>query len=77
MVSVMSERHQSIADRFVYVANQIATMDDDVDNNNPHRYPLRKMKMTAEMILADALNQAQNIADTARILKDELKERKS
>lgn len=63
---------ESLADRFVYVANEVARMDDDVDNENPHRYPLRKMKQTAEKILREALEQAQQIADTARVLKKEI-----
>lgn len=62
----------SLADRFVYVANEIARMEDDVDNENPHRYPLRKMKQTAEKIVREALEQAQQIADTARVLKKEI-----
>ena len=63
---------ESLADRFVYVANEIARMEDDVDNDNPHRYPLRKMKQTAVKILFDALDQAHQIADTARVLKKEI-----
>ena len=63
---------ESLADRFVYVANEVARMDDEVDNENPHRYPLRKMKQTAEKILREALEQAQQIADTARVLKKEI-----
>lgn len=63
---------ESLADRFVYVANEVARMEDDVDNENPHRYPLRKMKQTAEKILREALEQAQQIADTARVLKKEI-----
>ncbi len=68
----MSERQWSLADRFVFVANEIARMTDDVDNENPHRYPLRKMKMTAEKILFEALTTANEICDTARVLKQEL-----
>lgn len=63
---------ESLADRFVYVANEIARMDDGVDNENPHRYPLRKMKQSAEKILLDALDQAQQVADTASVLKKEI-----
>ncbi len=48
----MNESQWSLADRFVFVANEIARMTDDVDNENPHRYPLRKMKTTAVKILA-------------------------
>lgn len=69
----MSQREWSIADRFVFVANEIRKIDEDVDNDNPHRYPLRKMRHTAEKALLDALVTANDIADTARILKDELK----
>ena len=54
----MSERQWSLADRFVFVANEIARMNDDVDNENPHRYPLRKMKQTAEKILFEAMTTA-------------------
>ena len=61
-----------MADRFVFVANKIAMMTDDVGNDNPHRYPLRKMKMTAEKILFEALTTANDICDTARVLKQEL-----
>ena len=68
----MSEREWSLADRFVFVANEIARMTDDVENDNPHRYPLRKMKITAEKILFDALTTANDICDTARVLKHEL-----
>lgn len=63
---------ESLADRFVYVANEIARMEDDVNNENPHRYPLRKMKQTAEKILREAMDQAQQIVDTARVLKKEI-----
>lgn len=68
----MGDRQLSIADRFVYVMNQIQTMDDDVDNDNPHRYPLLKMKQTAEKILSEALTTAQEVVDTARVLKREI-----
>lgn len=68
----MAERQWSLADRFVYVANEISRLDDDVDNDNPHRYPLRKMKMTAEKILFEALTTASEICDTAKVLKQEL-----
>ena len=68
----MGERQWSISDRFVYVMSQIQTMDDDVDNDNPHRYPLRKMKQTAQKILYDALITAQEVVETARVLKNEL-----
>ena len=68
----MGERQWSIADRFVYVMSQIQTMDDDVDNGNPHRYPLRKMKQTAEKILYEALTTAQDVVETARVLKQEV-----
>ena len=68
----MGERQWSISDRFVYVMSQIQTMDDDVDNDNPHRYPLRKMKQTAQKILYDALTTAQEVVETARVLKNEL-----
>ena len=67
-----NDMSESLADKFVYVANEIARMDDDVDNENPHRYPLRKMKQVAEKILLDALGQAQQVADTARVLKKEI-----
>lgn len=73
----MSERQWSLADRFVFVANEIAKIDDDVDNTNPHRYPLRKMKQMAEKVLFDALTSANDIADTARILKQELKDNRA
>ena len=33
----MSERQWSLADRFVFVANEIARMTDDVDNEKTHR----------------------------------------
>lgn len=68
----MAEREWSIADRFVYVMNEVRKIDEDVDNDNPHRYPLRKMKQTANKILVDALTAANEVADTARILKDEI-----
>lgn len=68
----MNDRQLSIADRFVYVMSQIQTIDDDVYNDNPHRYPLRKMKHTAEKILSDALNTAQEVVETARVLKREI-----
>lgn len=70
----MGEREWSIADRFVYVMSQIQTMVDDVDNENPHRYPLRKMKLTAEKILCEALTTAQDVVETARVLKQEVHE---
>jgi hypothetical protein len=70
----MSERPWSLADRFVFVANEVRKIGDGVDNDNPHRYPLRKMKDTAEKILLDALTTASEIADTARILKLEIDE---
>jgi hypothetical protein len=69
----MQERQMSLADRFVYVANEIRKIDEDVDNNNPHRYPLRKMRQTAEKVLLEAMATANEIADTARVLKDELR----
>ena len=68
----MSERQWSIADRFVFVANEIRKIDEDVDNDNPHRYPLRKMRQTAEKILLDALVSANEVADTAKILKQQI-----
>jgi hypothetical protein len=68
----MNERQWSLADRFVFVANEIRKIDEDVDNENPHRYPLRKMRQTAEKLLHEALTTANDIADTARVLKQEL-----
>lgn len=67
-----SERQWSIADRFVYVANEIRKIDEDVDNDNPHRYPLRKMRQTAEKLLFEALTTANEIAQAAQILKQEI-----
>jgi hypothetical protein len=66
---------ESLADQFVRVTAEIVRMEDDVDNDNPHRYPLRKMKQTAELILRNALDAAQQVADTARVLKQELAEK--
>lgn len=63
---------ESLADKFVRVANEISCIDEDVDNDNPHRYPLRKMRQVAQMILLDAFEQAQQIADTAKVLKQEI-----
>jgi len=70
---VSNERQLSLADRFVYVANEIRQIDEDVDNENPHRYPLRKMRQTAVKVLLDAIDNAQQIADTAKVLKQELR----
>ena len=72
----VGEREWSIADRFVFVANEIRKIDEDIGNDNPHRYPLRKMRHAAEKILHDALTSAQDMADTARVLKEELDKRK-
>ena len=69
----MGDRQLSIADRFVYVMNQIQTIDDDVYNDNPHQYPLQKMKHTAERILSDALTTAQDVVETAIVLKREIR----
>ena len=69
----MAEREWSLADRFVFVANEIRKIDEYVDNDNPHRYTLRKMRQTAEKILFEALTTANEVADTARILKDEMR----
>lgn len=69
----MSERQWSLADRFIFVANEIRKIDEDVTNDNPQRYGLRKMRMTAEKVLFDALTTANEIADTARIMKDDQK----
>lgn len=69
----MSERQWSLADRFVYVANEVRKIDDGVDNDNPHRYPLRKMKIAAEKAIFDALTTAADIAACAHVLKDEIK----
>lgn len=63
---------ESLADRFVYVANEIARIDGGVDNENPHRYSLRKIKQVAEKILLDALDQAQQVAETASVLKEDI-----
>jgi len=68
----MAERQWSLADRFIYVANEISRMDDGLDNDNPHRYPLRKMKQTAEKILFEAMTTAQEITETAKVLKKEI-----
>ena len=68
----MAEREWSIADRFVYVMNEVRQIDEDVDNGNPHRYPLRKMKESANKVLFEALTTANAIAETARILKQEI-----
>lgn len=69
---IMPERNWSIADRFVYVMNEVRKIDEDVNNDNPHRYPLRKMKQTADKILFDALTAANEVAETARVLKEQI-----
>lgn len=64
---------ESIADRFIRVMAKIAEIEADVGNDNPHRYPIRKMRMTADSILNNALSEAESVADTAKVLKDELR----
>jgi len=68
----MLERELSIADRFVQVMNEIQKIDVDVDNDNPYRYPLRRMRHAAEKVLLDALTTASDIAETAWALKSKL-----
>ena len=68
----MSEQKWSLADRFVFVMGEIQKIDDGVDNDNPHRYPLPQMRQTAEKILMDALKTASEVADTACVLKREI-----
>lgn len=70
----MGEREWSIADRFIYAAHEVSQIDADVDNDNPHRYTIRKMKQTADKIMFDAITAAQDIAFTARELKREMRE---
>lgn len=62
----------SIADRFIRVMNEVRQIDEDVDNDNPHRYPLRKMKILADSILANAIREAGDVAEAARVLKEEI-----
>lgn len=71
---VMNSQQESISDTFVRVMGEIKKMNNDVDNDNPHRYPLRKMKQSAEKIILDALQSASEIVETSRILKDEMRE---
>lgn len=68
----MAERQWSIADRFVYVMSKIQTMEEDVDNDNPHRYPIRKMRQAAEKILFEALTSANEVVEAAQVLKQEI-----
>ena len=69
----MGDHQLSLSDRFVHVMSQIQVMDEDVDKENPHQYPLRKMKHTAEKVIFDALTTAQEVVETARVLKREIR----
>lgn len=68
----MSDR-QSTADRFIDVMSEIRGMTKGVDNDHPHRYPIRCLQQEAGEILNDAITRAWRIADLVRVLKDELK----
>lgn len=64
----------SIADRFIYVMSKVSAIDAGIDNNHPHRYPIREMRTTAYTILANAITEAERISDFAKVLKDEMKQ---
>lgn len=68
------ERQWSLADRFIAVMAKIDQIERGVDNDNPHRYPIRNMKRHAEKVIFDALGSAFDIAENARVLKDEIRD---
>ena len=67
-------RTPSLADQFIAVMAEIAEIEAGVDNDHPHRYPLRCLRQVAHQQIENALAEARRIADLARVLKKETTE---
>jgi len=68
----MSDK-RSLADDTVYTLGEIQRMLDGVDNEGPMRHMLREMKRHAEKSVSDGITLAQDICNTARQLKRDMK----
>src|SRR5574340_424703 len=66
------ERNWSLADHAVAVLGEIDRMLDGVTNEHPYRYPLRRMKDAASEAAFDGLRTAAEIAEAARILREQI-----
>lgn len=64
---------RSLADNTVHTLGEIQRMLDDVDNEDPMRHTLREMKRHAEKAVSDGITLAQDICNTARQLKRDIK----
>lgn len=59
----------SIADQAVFTLGEIERMADGMDDNDPMRHTVRKMKRTAEQAITEGLRLAQEIADATRQMR--------
>jgi len=71
---VSTDRQESLADRFVAVMAEVNVIEDGVDNDNPHRHPIRAMRHAAQKAIFDALTTAHDLANAARVLKNEIRD---
>lgn len=59
----------SLADQAVFTLGEIERMADDIDDSDPMRHTVRKMKRTAEQAVIGGLQLAQEIADSTRQMR--------
>jgi hypothetical protein len=64
----------SIADQMVFTLSEINRMTDEMDDNDPMRHTVRKMKRTAEQSVMDGLRLAQEIVDATRQMRLDAKQ---
>lgn len=59
----------SIADQAIFTLGEIERMADGMDDGDPMRHTVRKMKRTAEQAVIEGLRLAQEIADATRQMR--------
>lgn len=63
--------HTSLADDAVAALSEVRRIGENMDNEHPLRHSIRDMKRTAENIIAEAMQNATNLAHQAqRLVKD-------
>lgn len=68
----MAEK-RSLADQAIFTLGEITRIADDMDDNDPMRHTVRKLKRTAEQAVSDGLQLAQEIVDATRQMRVDAK----
>ena len=62
-----------IADQVVFTLGEIERMADGMNDDDPMRHAVRKMKQAAEQAITAGLRVAQDISDATRIMRRDAK----